>query len=1718
MSIFRAVNVEDDEGDAEDHTKELQIEEGFRIFYKALNLQKDAQLQEAEQLYNQLFSLNIMQSETPTISPVIRTLNYLAYRNRGILRLHILQFTAVKSKPTDTLHDELLSLLTLCLKDLVKALEYEEGDSFLTQLLYDIFMMLDYKRIARYIVEYELMKWDNQYGSEDELPVSKYNISRGQLQDTLSLYDFLLQKFDDNICDSGFISNNHIQSFERVPSRKRKRANSIISSISSCKLNPSNRSLFSIDQKHSFKLKPSSSWGLLLSNIEVLIPKSKGKTKCLDDYLLTDFPMERVGLEAPNGDGRDLADTECSDDELVYRTPDPPDYATSQDASKTKLDNSCHKREESHEKERSSSNEEHMINPEASSSNSAALEEEHRTHSRNKKGNENRGNLDVVTSPNFRGSLDAPPTQSEAQKFNRSSRSRRNIDSLSVVVAMDDFAHNTEFIKSCNIFLALCPGHIQLFDNTEALIDEKLQSRRTDVAIPIPDIDFVSILNNWTQNCSALLLLNIEMEGFENFSVIDILSSTSINDFDVAIRNFNDLPMVETTLKEFLAMIENRCLNVYQLKYLVLKQFFGHNDVLNSRIITDYELEKGALKSLRRIMDSVDVTLLNNIRSFLNRQDGSTIKLFEFYTISISFTEQLVNDYISLKMVMKTKKDWASNKSRYNELLNSAHCVEGRILNWSSIVRDIYFLLRRRSFSDVVQKYWFQFRWVQISYSQYSNDSSLTYARLLLSRLDKELKECHISIDTSYINNDHISMLSSRNAGIQLSKLNVLNLFSSIIDNSVDNASTRIEMLESLLVQRSPVAEEYCELNQFIHGSSIELKLKLWQILLKHYFEVQDIPKYNKGYNLVIALLEQELHGEFYKNAEFLHRQKLLLRVLGFFGEFTIKFVSLLEQIKYSESLDPESMPLLATFVQLCVVVLVLEDFAQIYGQESFSRKSPRSFHRLSDILCATFCLFFLYWKSLLGAAAVKENINDFLSLLHKALGDRAICDRANGIFLKVLQRELLTLDCDDSDSELFQCFNCRFGVSLSKEKFSPFNHRCHHGPMSKDDALNISLYILPYIFNKKNPFLSPPRSDMKILLDRIHDVLGNPNIDLNDRFMINTAKIESFFNNMMITVKTLKYSFHGLLRIELQPLTEWDLAEVTQSGLYYLQGLTALNLFKVRKRSMQGRSAELGFVIKMLKNDLLCGNNRLETWLCLGQCYTFLFEDDVIWTSDKLNNENRKMATAVYQKKAILCYIMAINEYSRSHRLVKIKLSKGVSHALFSGFGKLLFGALVEPMNKLALLVNSTPLFVKHQGAKAYEKLSANNIGDSLMYKVLELSFQLAIRTAGDDWVNYYYLAKVQRKLGYSAHVVVRTLLLSCKVSSKKSTEVIIEPHYKLVSLLFKFVLKEQKLTVAEGSEYLGEDPVVSTLGKLVECEDDFARQCLQGLSKLNQIDKRNWQHKPLYRSARIRCEIFNDFQGAKKEMLALVNLKAHSKALVSIWKPENEIPGKHFVYNYTYVIFFVDILFELEDINSMITLCKKLRKIGQNLVQPSKAWDHACTKLCILVRKYCGMDEKYTEKALAIYHYGELLEKKKLFLEDLSKTGIIDFENRVDYYLLFEMSEFRRMTNGFAPTGMVDDTFFGIYLKIFQEWERRKGLIEVNTEEVKKYKPKVAKRDILPLCSELLKLVSKDLVSLKPQDFDFELRLNSGLRLDEQNHENTVSLLNEGPEALHI
>ncbi|KAF6009359.1 hypothetical protein HII13_003435 [Brettanomyces bruxellensis] len=87
MSSFTAINVTDDELDIEEHTRELQIEHALEVFDKALKFQKDRCFESASELYDALFEIEIISSRNDTHNPMIEQLKFMAYRNRGFLKV-----------------------------------------------------------------------------------------------------------------------------------------------------------------------------------------------------------------------------------------------------------------------------------------------------------------------------------------------------------------------------------------------------------------------------------------------------------------------------------------------------------------------------------------------------------------------------------------------------------------------------------------------------------------------------------------------------------------------------------------------------------------------------------------------------------------------------------------------------------------------------------------------------------------------------------------------------------------------------------------------------------------------------------------------------------------------------------------------------------------------------------------------------------------------------------------------------------------------------------------------------------------------------------------------------------------------------------------------------------------------------------------------------------------------------------------------------------------------------------------------------------------------------------------------------------------------------------------------------------------------------------------------------------------------------------------------
>jgi hypothetical protein len=72
-------------------------------------------------------------------------------------------------------------------------------------------------------------------------------------------------------------------------------------------------------------------------------------------------------------------------------------------------------------------------------------------------------------------------------------------------------------------------------------------------------------------------------------------------------------------------------------------------------------------------------------------------------------------------------------------------------------------------------------------------------------------------------------------------------------------------------------------------------------------------------------------------------------------------------------------------------------------------------------------------------------------------------------------------------------------------------------------------------------------------------------------------------------------------------------------------------------------------------------------------------------------------------------------------------------------------------------------------------------------------------------------------------------------------------------------------------------------------------------------------------------------------------------------IWRPDNERPGRHFVYTSRYVSFFVRILSKLSDRNNLEALARRVRKKSGDFFNHAKIWEEVCTAyLKVLTKPY--------------------------------------------------------------------------------------------------------------------------------------------------------------------
>lgn len=1804
MSSFYPLNLAEDPNVSkkeieEQHSRELQIEQAIIMYQDVLTLQKLGNLHEAYHRYVELFKLDIISNheieeedfvkglqnggmntnpdELAFISPNIKLLRYLIYRNRGMLYLEILKTGSVadlcSSKEVITSEQKFIELSYQLIDDFCISLIYQEADEKLLNTLYDILFYIGAYRLAKFTLEYTFTgksESDDILGliPYDDLIQQRYQWIKGLLSETELTKDQL-----ENLESDRNRINSHLGFLEPLKLEFQSQINKSIklNSVDVCLTN--NMDWFSVIDAINLEIQTQ-------QDKQLEIPRSK--SKYLDLYTFTENSIERIkfriveekeinddvitqighadGQEANekmeinedtsminedneiinNGD-IDISDIEKenlqpTDDNTVvlFSLVDTNVLPCSDTLKEEKVSN-----DQSNLIENDGNNiiETENINIEISNhmkdtdaeenqeiGSQLSAEEDTDTEMKieqnepvNEINPQNEENLDMDESKNQESMqlmVEESKDDARLKGQNKPQRSSRRLAQsedfdLKPEIALERifFEETSVFYRTLNEFLLKLSTPVVDFKLSDVV--EQLLPEPGDPHQNIYIADFLEALNNWEHPSYTKCLLSknatLKTSEDEKVKLLDVLSGFAKASLEPNDESNKRPDLIEfddaNNIREYILSLNDSEMHYIELKFKILDRLLGYFELRGEQIC----LITSTLWS-RKLFHIVKEWSIQNEHLFLQNFYVENFDARRLLPLSVCIHEILVDSCLSIQD--QISKSLSQSGQKYHKpTINSLSLelvrLKGALKSWSLFI-DSHGCVNKED--KVMKEVEIRYLWSCINMQKSSNIHSMdnTYVIWKLKELLKLVKEEGGSFQIQLPNYNNLPDINIKNIKGQITTLSVLSMFSRILSETNSNNPEAITLLKVILIgnkdetdvstgQDSVITLEAINaIKTFLDNSPIDMKLSLWNILFLYYSSNDKSTEFQNGFEFNLTYLFEYLSSKDYEKLGTSSRIITLIKIIGFLNVILGLFLSIIAKNQWklpSNKVDNSIFKVLLKYFEFFYLFSLHEEAAMITAfKSSVQKKSIASYNCLKDLFVRMTSMLLIYYKSflLVKNGDINEShrvIGDLISVTHDQLGIRNVCDASNCMFLEMAQEILIQLQ-GDSKQDLAQILFCRYHYSVSIGSFTPKDHGTQTQlELDETTTKEISRFILPQCF-QSNPIVNVPKHDTKGLIEDFYEVIGDPEFDNCPVLARNLAIMDDFLDNSEITPRFIRDSFHGLLDLEFAPMSKNR--EIIENGLYYLIGVISYSSYKIRKKSMQTRAVELENIIKVLRNDLLYNTRRVESWYLLGQAYGLLVEDDLIWTADKLTVPERKLQTSNLQRKSIICYLMAINGTVNTIERSRRQSFKPIIGNLMSAFAKELFSACLVPMDMHAFKVKMNPKFIRKDTVKFETTPLVSSVSLLLCLKVIQQSLHLAIKANLNDWTNYYYLSKVQRKLKKDPITVLETMLEASSVAFNQlsSPDRIIEPHYTICSYVYKFY-KAKELNFEDAISILKRDPVIALPDDQIpdhknRNDINFYRVVVYALKKVKAYDKKHWHHKPRYRLSKVLFDEFQDCEEAIEQMSTLVSVKANSKTLVLIWKPENERPGKHFYYTHQYAKFFIQLLAYNNDLANLIIMFPRLRRSNSIMILLYTAWESICTSVCKLIRTLIDLDTDFlfTDAFMQKLTYLSFIKNSKANLEAIQKNGIPDLLEPL-VCCLYSLNDMKKFNNGFGPTSFIDDTivalFFKIYIYFEEENKQEELILDGNANAVVdspggKFK-KIAKRDIFPFVTEILK-----------------------------------------------
>lgn len=1679
----------------EDFTREIEIEKAYTTFEQAIALHKKKQYADAYSKYKELMKkeviythyyeepdlirglqnggLNTHPDELALLSQNVKTIRFLFFRNRAFLFFELFKAgeTVLRevyirdqqiSENADITYEQFLEEIFYCMiEDLSNCFIYQEPDESHLRLIHDIFAYLGLTRLAKFTLEYGLTFQKESDGIAGLLPINTWAQDewpsceeRGFQADSSLLQKF---RFFDQLKES----------FENLVRRK----------YAKNTLNVSIKAL--------------SSWLDVIVAFNQAIRQSQDKErqqelsknnhllKYLDPYLATENSLDRVLFFFPSAD--EMAEL---------------DNATVADLE--------------HLQEKPTPNE----NPEPEE---------------NPKGEDTVAQAEPIVVEDAPAAAPQPAATASAERVVQRSSRRLNPGDTVVPFELDDIQLSRQHYFETEAFLSHLNNLFKKAFHTEDTILHDVVRHIVDAELnttsPVFFMDFLKVLNEWKPAVHTKLLRSERQSGSKKDSksdtdkikllhVLTHFGNQNETPADAVVEQLDDREDCDYIKKFLLGKSSN--LHAKLMKMEILNHLLGGEQPLILTTVWSSSLMTG----VKDWVMQVEGDTLNRWSVFLQPQDDELIAKIQF---SIGIFEILIDSYATLKNQVDS---WLSQDSKgtlskhmktnlNSGLLELVH-LNQRIKKWSdffkSDIMQSVARVSRQQHLTIYARYLWAFNYLIASQSFNWKEKKLVVIQLEeLARLLEKFPDEHILV--RYPNFDSFGNLDNDGIRRRLTTASILSIFSKILwsnSSKADGSGDTISLLENILIDKDSGADgnniplenpqaENSLITSVIHGRAnldksslssvrefldqcpIDLKLSLWSILFLYYKERGSFEDFQRGFEQNLKFMLTFLNSDKYQDTN-TTRESGLLNSLSFFGSHLRTFLAYLADHDWKLPIRDranslETLKNVSTMFELFYTFSLHEEAALITGAKiSVELKSPQAFQRFKDFCIECVTIMLVYCTNQMGED--EELTKDLLISVHSQLGLRRLCDSSQGVFLKFAEDKLVVLR-ERPDRELSQLLSCRFHYKVKIKDQFPVDHgtQCS-ADLDRASAMELAKFILPLCFIQ-NPLLKVPRLDMKQVVDDIFEVIKEVDLDADKQLVQNNARLENFCQTTAIDTRFIKRCFYGLVDLGMQtPTTKYGVAN---DGLYFLEAIFMFNNYKIRKKSAQSRTVELERIIKLLQDDLITGSQRVESWILLGQAYGYIVEDDLIWTSDKLNIIERKVLTANIQRKSLLSYLFAINLLTNKG-LTEAEHYKPVISVLMNSFVKELYAACKAPLDMIAFKVQNNGKLVRKDSGSTLQTVSEKpTVSMNFCLKLMQQCLHLAIKSNKKEWTSFYYLAKVQAKLKKPPTEILNTTLKASELSVVQGhpSDPLLESTYKLCLWVYKFI-KQDKMDIFTGFKFLQKDAVLRRNESVPQTKREMYQVIINCLKKLTSMDKKGWYHKPNYRQAIIYYDEFDDFHLAKSIMAKFFTLRSNNKTFLQMWKPEHERPGKHFVYMYQYTQLYIKLLRRELDLSSLILMLPKLRRANSTMVMLYFAWENICSSICKLIRVVARIEDGFTEAFIQYKPHSTFVGQAKVVVDEVKNTGITP-ETQTYVAFLHVLNDMRKLNNGFGPTSLIDDTLCSIFVKLFLYETTKMALPEEVPDESPNGKAKkLARRDLFPFITELVNRMKRDVDSL--------------------------------------